>query len=343
MRAITTTVLGTRLISSGVVARIRTFGFAATIHSVFAQAVNLLAEDEIVTLALPSVGAPPNGVVLDADCSLLCLGLRPGMAVVGNRGHLLVPEAGLTVDFEAPIWPAGLANKYSLTFPGPLARNMEMALDLSASRVAAQGFGAFIPAVGSLRGLLGRVAGAAEELLGSASIQPSVAVRPRSLSEAPAVYGPSSPSYARSFEAAVSVARGMRSHDLRTAIVAAEEIIGFGPGLTPSGDDFLVGFCAVLAALNYPGAFSLASACAEKARGRTTVVAESFLRCAARGEFSERLHGLIDALLVGDSARAYRGVESALDWGASSGADSLFGVLMGFGTAKFSDLRNMCE
>ena len=68
-----------------------------------------------------------------------------------------------------------------------------------------------------------------------------------------------------------------------------ERLAGRGPGLTPLGDDILIG---------YIGAAALAgedvSALAERAAGKTTALSATLLRCAARGELPEPVHALFE-------------------------------------------------
>jgi hypothetical protein len=95
----------------------------------------------------------------------------------------------------------------------------------------------------------------------------------------------------------------------------------------------LVGLSAALFATGHPAARPFASACAMVATGRTTDVAERLHRHAARGEFCERLHRLMGAILAGEPARLPAAIATALDWGATSGADGLLGVLLGLRAA----------
>ena len=61
-------------------------------------------------------------------------------------------------------------------------------------------------------------------------------------------------------------------------------LIGLGPGLTPSGDDFLVGALALLDALAESKAHAaLARAIADTPRGLTSPLSDCFLRAAAAG------------------------------------------------------------
>ena len=109
---------------------------------------------------------------------------------------------------------------------------------------------------------------------------------------------------------------------------AGRRLVGLGAGLTPSGDDVLVGVTAALTALGDERARPLARSWARDAIGRTTVVAEAFHRHAAAGAYSERLHDVLRAILTGPVAAIPAAVRTAAAWGATSGTDTLAGILM---------------
>jgi Protein of unknown function (DUF2877) len=113
------------------------------------------------------------------------------------------------------------------------------------------------------------------------------------------------------------------------AIVAAgRPLVGLGAGLTPAGDDVLVGFTAGLTAIGDDRARDFATAWAQHAVGRTTLVAEAFHRHAAAGAYSERLHDVLRAILHGPPAAIPAATRAASAWGATSGADTLAGILV---------------
>ena len=105
---------------------------------------------------------------------------------------------------------------------------------------------------------------------------------------------------------------------------AAASLVGLGSGLTPSGDDVLVGFTAALTAARAVLARPIARAAAA-AGGRTTLIARTYLDHAARGEYAERVHDLTAAVAAGAEAQVVRG----MSWGATSGADLALGILLG--------------
>ncbi|HEY7589994.1 MAG TPA: DUF2877 domain-containing protein [Candidatus Limnocylindrales bacterium] len=115
--------------------------------------------------------------------------------------------------------------------------------------------------------------------------------------------------------------------------LAGTGLIGLGPGLTPSGDDVLVGFTAGLSAIGDPRARRLARAWAGAATGRTTDVAVAFHRAAARGFYAERLHVVARALLAGPVEAIPEAIRLAAAWGATSGSDTLAGFLLALDTA----------
>ncbi len=116
--------------------------------------------------------------------------------------------------------------------------------------------------------------------------------------------------------------------DIEGALGAAFGLIGRGPGLTPSGDDLLVGCGAALTAFGHPIARDFTAGVASLARGRTTRVAEAYHEHAAAGRYGEHLRGLIDALAEPDADIA-EAVARARSWGATSGLDGLLGLLIG--------------
>ncbi len=107
----------------------------------------------------------------------------------------------------------------------------------------------------------------------------------------------------------------------------AVALTGLGPGLTPSGDDFLGGMMLALHAL---GRESLARELFDAIRPclgrRTNSVSAALLGAASEGFGSAGIHAALAAILRGDAA-AMRSAVPALDRiGHSSGWDAMAGV-----------------
>lgn len=128
-----------------------------------------------------------------------------------------------------------------------------------------------------------------------------------------------------------SLVRAIAGGDTAECSSLMEGLLGWGRGLTPSGDDCLIG---VLLALSRGGqesqvAESILEAAgevvAQKADERTTSISASLLTCAAQGEADERLIALVDHVQTGMPGEA-EALAAVSDWGASSGWDALAGI-----------------
>ena len=111
----------------------------------------------------------------------------------------------------------------------------------------------------------------------------------------------------------------------------AERLCGRGPGLTPSGDDFLAGFMAVGWLLYGPQPNFLASCqyVVELARLRTHVLSQCWLSYAAAGDVAQPVKTLLDALKYRDQDQLEQCTRHVLAMGASSGYDLLQGIFYG--------------
>lgn len=111
--------------------------------------------------------------------------------------------------------------------------------------------------------------------------------------------------------------------DSRGALDKARKLIGFGPGLTPACDDFLAG---ILLWLYYRGADpAFGRQLARLAKDRTTLVSAHMLSHAAAGRANGLYLALIQSALEGDLDKLAALTDRVLAYGASSGADFLFG------------------
>jgi hypothetical protein len=120
---------------------------------------------------------------------------------------------------------------------------------------------------------------------------------------------------------------GCRSVALRLA--------GLGGGLTPTGDDVLVGALhAIWLTKPMDEAARCARAIADAAAPLTTSLSSAWLRAAARGEASAPWCALIDAWANDDRLAAARAVQRILATGHSSGADAWLGFVTVLGSAS---------
>jgi hypothetical protein len=108
------------------------------------------------------------------------------------------------------------------------------------------------------------------------------------------------------------------------------DLVGLGPGLTPSGDDVLVGALALLDGLAQGHAAAgamrtnLAGAVGGLPPGLTSPPSHCFLRVAAAGHIGQRLHAAVSSCVTGDVDAAIAAVR---DIGHSSGWDMMAGIV----------------
>ena len=119
------------------------------------------------------------------------------------------------------------------------------------------------------------------------------------------------------------------SHDQWLHVI--QQLIGFGPGLTPSGDDFISG---ILSAMTFEGP-ELKHAELYRAiidtvlhhRHETTVVSSAFLEHASQKKFSRAIHELFYTYL--QNQRSQEIIERIKQIGHTSGTDFLSGLVFG--------------
>ena len=107
---------------------------------------------------------------------------------------------------------------------------------------------------------------------------------------------------------------------------AVAKLLGQGPGLTPSGDDFLGG---MLIALHVCGEKSVQKQLytqVESLLDSTGPVSSAHLKAAALGEGSQSLHQVLNMLLEGNETQLELGIDAINQIGHTSGWDALAGV-----------------
>ena len=224
---------------------------------------------------------------------LRTVGIRPGMAVAATAAGLSIPAASVTVEVaSARVWSAALPESAKLTAAhvadDDLARFTDVARGVAAARASAAGLGPW----------LAGTAGPDDPWLGAARVR---------IERHRWAFG---------------------ADDLASILGEAVELIGLGPGLTPSGDDYLVGLLAGLDATAIaPDPRSRRRSPTPRRRGRRRS-GRALLAHAVRGAYAERLHDVLTAIADGDVGAIGRSVERAMAYGATSGADTLAGLFV---------------
>ena len=108
-------------------------------------------------------------------------------------------------------------------------------------------------------------------------------------------------------------------------------LLGLGSGLTPLGDDLILGVILTLnrwgqVLIPGQGLEELNGNLLKNARGKTTALSASLLSCAIEGAADERLLAVLDSFFSGDESSP-RDLDNLLKWGSSSGIGVLAGMV----------------
>jgi len=125
---------------------------------------------------------------------------------------------------------------------------------------------------------------------------------------------------------------GQQAFAVPTLLTLVQALVGLGEGLTPSGDDCLVGLLAVLHVTGFlpcRAGSPLREQFCECVRLGTSQLSGEFLRCAFEGHFAELLAMLVRALWAPatDAWLEYAATLAAV--GHSSGVDAMVGIALG--------------
>jgi len=105
------------------------------------------------------------------------------------------------------------------------------------------------------------------------------------------------------------------------SLEACRDLIGLGPGLTPSGDDALGGAAIALHVFGLPArANELGAFIRENAPSRTSDISMAHLNAAAAGEGSAAFHEALTALVTGGDFASLERIGASSGWDAMDGA-----------------------
>lgn len=115
------------------------------------------------------------------------------------------------------------------------------------------------------------------------------------------------------------------------------QLIGYGKGLTPDGDDYLLGYMAALWPWDLPpdleAHLNRLHQLIERRLFRTTDISQHYLKRAVQGHFSQPICELLKQLNANAALKTIIAcAENVMQFGATSGVDCLAGLLHGLRT-----------
>lgn len=274
-----------------------------TVYSVFNKATYIIFDEILLSLLSDELPHMPNSVRLrSVVIDELLSNLQPRMEVCVGNGSLIIPNCNFSFHLtDIPLWE-----------PRPDVTIYQWNRETVAqhSRLLTQ----FLAKKQHQNGLA--------PLVGSLLLENSPQETPLSRMAMPKL-------------------RLLVQSSWRQNIAGVEEaafgLAGLGPGLTPSGDDVLGGFAAIMTLLSPQLSADsisrkhIASTIAKVAKPRTTKLSAVLLEFAAQGEVSEQFGTLLLSLNlpVEEFEIVQKAADGVLAFGASSGGDSLLGMLLG--------------
>ena len=274
-------------------------GLTGRVLANYRRACNLVTSGgEMIALVGPAIGNGPLNIVIEG--TVVLEQVKPGLPAVFSDNQLVLGDSLVVLLGGAQLWRPEV-NWECLTTQ---RRRLEDGLDVLRSWLSQNDVA---------KGLLG---------LSASRSAPAGTRSPHNLAF-----------LARARAGINGLLHALQDGDRSGIRESAALLAGLGPGLTPAGDDYLVGLMAGLRV--WPGplensGLSPDEACRiifEAAEGRTTLLSMAFLRSAKEGLFGENWHELLAALARGEATGIQRAARRVLSSGATSGADALAGFL----------------
>lgn len=127
------------------------------------------------------------------------------------------------------------------------------------------------------------------------------------------------------------LAHSLVQGDEAVALHSAKGLLGLGMGLTPAGDDMLLGLFAVCTVHNAPLLpwQPFFAQVAHLSRSATNVISSAGVEHAAHGRMRASLAALVHALMHGSQEECHQCLTVVLDIGSSSGRDMAVGIAYG--------------
>jgi len=125
-----------------------------------------------------------------------------------------------------------------------------------------------------------------------------------------------------------SLISAIATADIQSSIISASKLAGLGIGLTPAGDDFILGAMYAAWIIHpFEQARVLVKEITNTTAPLTTSLSAAWLRSVGRGESGVLWHEFFDALISADPVHIQEAMDKILAVGATSGADAMAGFI----------------
>lgn len=281
------------------------------IHSVFKKTVNVITEDnDLVAILVDKKDISPMGIVVKAS-NLQQMAFKQGMGVTFTKDMVCVNDIGLCIDIsKAKKWNPQPVNDFKKTELENIQALVRYLEDGIFYRGKHEGIAPIVYRIGSY---LPELASYTKRDVETNHYTNFIEKRFASfLSE---------------------LVKGNKNNigDF------TKQIIGFGPGLTPSVDDFITGLMTSLYynsryfELDSDSILEFNRMVIGEISNKTTRISEEMLKFASKGQCSEKIRNLILSILRGCSyGELDEAIDAVLSFGDTSGTDITSGIYVGF-------------
>lgn len=291
------------------------------VHSVFHSAVNLITEhDDLITLLCEKKSIAPMSMIVKCD-NFENSFIKKGSEVILMRSKVHFPDEHEQISLKnTEEWPVHTALKFKAATPNIFKRHvsiLESVLDREANM---DGIASVVCHLKYPDKTVGLRSGKSHKMNQYASfIHDRIQL------------------FMDDFQINDSI---RYQEDLR-------KIIGFGPGLTPSTDDFFVGFSASLIYMTRLFGIKkrlikhLNKLLYECSRGRTTRVSEELIKHVSEGKMSKILQDMFSSLFSKEDDKLHEKLTELISYGDTSGSDLLAGVYVAIRLFDSEEVRRI--
>lgn len=275
------------------------------IHSIFKSSINIINEDgKLIPILVSSKPMSPFSIRLESGFNFENLGIK-----IGEKGLFTkktFKSKNINISYEKSlIWD----NRIDLTTNMDTLENIEYKLNITKE---------FIENMGNKNGIYNLMQFIPGNIFGSnkgdIEDQSQLFIKERF----------------------INLIEGFTNYDIKMINNFSKKVIGFGPGLTPSMDDFISGmmianlYISHFLQLSIENAYKLNEEIVKDIENMTTLVSKDMLKAASIGEVNEDIRNLMIALIgTSTNQNLYDILARVISFGHSSGTDILCGIYIG--------------
>lgn len=274
------------------------------VHSVFERTFNILLGEELVGVARMDVARSPINLITDIQPneSMSSLGIDKGMQVKVDDCLLINEVLEISLK-DATIWrPRNRVDGHP-NFEH-VKKNLKILEKFVAKNCRREGLGQLLSHIDEIA--IGKISPTSNFSEIAKTVLPSL----------------------------MNLSKAIRYESIDEIKKISRNLIGLGPGLSPSADDVLMGLMIALwwSTNSLGGDIRRVKKINEAIishANKTTLLSQQLLRHAARGETNEAAEILLDGIFMGEPEDIGVSAQRVLKIGETSGTDMMAGILLG--------------